>query len=100
MAGSDWCHFAVRLERSPLHRDLKGGRLGYEDEKYAYLVVSSRPPTARAARLVRSPRPHKGHVRVVACEAEGLRERVISRRDGDLYKQARGARWGDTLPLD
>jgi ribosomal protein RSM22 (predicted rRNA methylase) len=97
MAGSDWCHFSVRLERSALHRDLKGARLGYEDEKYSYLVVSASPGPRGAARLVRSPRHHKGHVRLVLCEADGLAERVVSRRDGELYKQARDARWGDRL---
>ena len=55
MAGSDWCHFAVRLERTSLHRELKGARLGYEDEKYAYIVVSPHLPPPPAARLVRSP---------------------------------------------
>ncbi|MGA2528840.1 MAG: small ribosomal subunit Rsm22 family protein [Acidimicrobiales bacterium] len=99
MAGSDWCHFAVRLERSALHRDLKGARLGYEDEKYSYLVVSHIPAPTRAARLVRSPRPHKGHVRLELCEAGGLTERVISRRDGELYRRARDARWGDRMEL-
>ena len=97
MTGSDWCHFAVRLTRSSLHRELKGAQLGYEDEKYAYLVVSRAPPPAPMARLVRSPRPHKGHVRVLLCEPDGLHERVISRRDGELYKRARAARWGDRL---
>jgi len=100
MVGSDWCHFAVRLERSALHRDLKAARLGYEDEKYSYLVVSPSPPSAPAARLVRSPRPHRGHVRLVLCETDGLTERVISRRDGELYRRARDARWGDRLELD
>lgn len=99
MSAPDWCHFAVRLERSPLHRELKGAKLGYEDEKYAYLVVSSEPVLAGEARLVRAPRQHKGHVRLLVCEAGGLHERVVSRRDGDLYKRARGAKWGDRLPL-
>ena len=97
MIGSDWCHFAVRLGRSPLHRDVKGGRLGYEDEKYSFLAVSAVRPAASAPRLLRSPRLHKGHVRVRLCETDGLHERVISRRDGELYKQARAARWGDRL---
>jgi ribosomal protein RSM22 (predicted rRNA methylase) len=99
MAGSDWCHFAVRLERSSLHRELKRARLGYEDEKYSYLAVSASRPSAPVARLVRSPRPHKGHVRLWLCEAGGLDERVITRRDGEVYRRARGARWGDHLDL-
>ena len=99
MTGSDWCHFAVRLERSGLHRDLKGGRLGYEDEKYSYLAVSSSAPGGRAPRLVRSPRQHKGHVRLQLCEVGGLNERVVSRRDGEVYKRARAARWGDRLAI-
>lgn len=97
MEGSDWCHFAVRLERSSLHRALKGAKLGYEDEKYSYLAVSASPPCGPVARLVRSPRPHKGHVRLWLCEAGGLTERVISRRDGEIYKRARQARWGERL---
>jgi ribosomal protein RSM22 (predicted rRNA methylase) len=100
MEGSDWCHFAVRLERSGLHRDLKAARLGHEDEKYSYLSVSSSGPFAPAPRLVRSPRPHKGHVRLVLCEPGGLFERVISRRQGELYRRARDLRWGDRFQLD
>ncbi len=100
MAGSDWCHFAVRLERSNLHRELKGARLGYEDEKYSYLAVSASRPCVPVARLVRSPRLHKGHVRLWLCEAGGLDERVISRREGEVYRRARAARWGDRLELN
>jgi ribosomal protein RSM22 (predicted rRNA methylase) len=100
MEGSDWCHFAVRIDRSALHRDLKGARLGYEDEKYSYLVASREHARTPVARLVRSPRLHKGHVRLVVCEAAGLNERVVSRRDGELYRCARDARWGDRLKID
>ena len=69
-------------------------RLGYEDEKYAYLVVSPAPLAARQARLVRSPRRHKGHVRLVCARTGGFDERVVSRRDGELYKQARSVPLG------
>ena len=47
--GANWCHFAVRLARTSLHRDVKGARLGYEDEKYSFLVVSP-DPSATAPR--------------------------------------------------
>jgi ribosomal protein RSM22 (predicted rRNA methylase) len=99
MEGSDWCHFAVRLTRSPVHQSAKQARLGYEDEKYSYLVVSRHPPAGPVARLVRSPRTHKGHVRLWLCEADGLNERVVSRRDGEVYKRARSARWGDRMDI-
>lgn len=100
MAGTDWCHFAVRLERSSLHRELKRARLGYEDEKYSYLAVSASRPSVPVARLVRAPRSHKGHVRLFLCEAGGLGERVISRSDGEIYRRARAACWGDRLELN
>ncbi|HLN06188.1 MAG TPA: small ribosomal subunit Rsm22 family protein [Acidimicrobiales bacterium] len=99
MEGADWCHFAVRLPRSTLHRDAKGAVLGYEDEKYSYLAVSRHPPERPFARLVRSPRPRSGHVRVWLCETGGMHERVFSRRDGELYRRARATRWGDRLDL-
>jgi ribosomal protein RSM22 (predicted rRNA methylase) len=56
-ADGDWCHFAVRLPRSSLHRRLKGGELSYEDEKFSFVAVSrDGAATAGAhARILRRP---------------------------------------------
>ena len=102
--GEDWCHFAARVSRSSLHRQVKGGSLAYEDEKFSY-VAAVRPPAADSpvvpapARVVRRPQIRKGQVLLDLCEAdERLRRTTVTKRHGDLYKAARDAEWGDAWP--
>ncbi|MFD3620806.1 small ribosomal subunit Rsm22 family protein [Streptomyces sp. NPDC058676] len=97
--GEDWCHFSARVSRSSLHRQVKGGSLPYEDEKFAY-VAAARFPTAPApSRVVRRPQIRKGQVLLDLCEPEGrLTRRTITKRHGDLYKAARDTDWGDAWP--
>lgn len=103
MAGiDDWCHFAVRLERSWLHRYAKAGSLGFEDEKFAY-VVASRPTVPRANRpenrVLRHPRKRKGHLTLALCTGEGtLSDQVVSKARGAIYRAARRTGWGDEWP--
>lgn len=93
--GSDWCHFSARIERSRLHRQLKEGSLGYEDEKFSYLVVSKDPLPHAENRIVRHPMKGSGHVRLNLCTKEGsLAERVVTRSDKESYRNARDAEWG------
>ena len=93
----DWCHFAIRLPRSKLHRQAKGVELGYEDEKFSYAALSREPVPPAAARIIRQPQLRSGHVNLVTCEPDGTHERTISRKQGALYKEARSAAWGDPL---
>jgi ribosomal protein RSM22 (predicted rRNA methylase) len=93
----DWCHFAVRLERSRLHRQLKHAALGYEDEKFSYVVAARRPGRPALRRLVARPTPHSGHVVLRLCERDGLATRTCTRREGARFKEARRAKWGDGL---
>ncbi|MFL6078525.1 MAG: small ribosomal subunit Rsm22 family protein [Ornithinibacter sp.] len=92
----DWCHFAVRLDRSALHRRVKGGRLGHEDEKFSYVIATrDRLPTA-AARVLRHPVTRKGLVQLEVCDSAGSAQRlVVTRRDPIAYRAARDVSWGD-----
>ncbi|WP_377639660.1 small ribosomal subunit Rsm22 family protein [Oryzobacter terrae] len=95
----DWCHFAVRLDRSALHRRVKAGALGHEDEKFSY-VLASRDPLPRAqARVLRHPVRRKGLVQLDLCDTRGSTTRVVvTRRDPTAYRSARDASWGDAWP--
>lgn len=91
----EWCHFAVRLERSSEHRRLKGGALGYEDEKFSYLAFTKQARRRAATRIVRHPRTHPGHIKLTLCAAEGLVERTVTKSDKAAFRAARRANWGD-----
>jgi ribosomal protein RSM22 (predicted rRNA methylase) len=94
-ATGDWCHFAQRLERTSLHRLVKGGELGHEDEKFSYVAAGREAVAPPRARIVRHPRKHSGHVQLTLCTAEGLRIQTVTKSQRQPYKQARGAAWGD-----
>jgi len=95
-AAGDWCHFSQRVERTSQHRQLKGGALGYEDEKFSYLVAAKSAAPSAGARIVRHPGKHSGHVKLVLCTAEGkIENRTVTRSNKDAYKRARKADWGD-----
>lgn len=98
MEKDDWCHFAERLERSAFHMAVKEVSLGYEDEKYSYIAVAKTPAELPEARILRHPQKHKGHIGFTLCAQEGLEQRIISRRLGELYKQSRKLEWGDVFP--
>ncbi|MEU0069249.1 small ribosomal subunit Rsm22 family protein [Streptomyces sp. NPDC006332] len=97
--GEDWCHFSARVSRSSLHRQVKGGSLAYEDEKFAYVAAARFPVAPAPSRVVRRPQIRKGQVLLDLCETdEGLSRRTVTKRHGDLYKAARDADWGDDWP--
>ncbi|MEU6085770.1 small ribosomal subunit Rsm22 family protein [Streptomyces sp. NPDC047085] len=97
--GTDWCHFSARVSRSSLHRQVKGGSLAYEDEKFSYVAATRLPARPAPARVVRRPQIRKGQVLLDLCEAdERLRRTTVTKRHGDLYKAARDADWGDAWP--
>jgi ribosomal protein RSM22 (predicted rRNA methylase) len=97
--GTDWCHFSARVSRSSLHRQVKGGSLAYEDEKFSYVAAARFPVAPAPSRVVRRPQIRKGQVLLDLCETEpSLRRTTVAKRHGDLYKAARDAHWGDAWP--
>lgn len=91
---SDWCHFTQRIPRTALHRQMKQAALGYEDEKFSYLIISRHPADAAsiANRIIKHPLKRKGHVIMDTCTSEGnTQRRMLTGKDRTAYA------WGDLL---
>ncbi|MFH8515801.1 small ribosomal subunit Rsm22 family protein [Streptomyces gelaticus] len=97
--GTDWCHFSARVSRSSLHRQVKGGSLPYEDEKFSYVVATRFGTEPVPARITRKPQIRKGQVLLDLCTRdEALRRATVTKRHGELYRAARDVAWGDEWP--
>ncbi|MFD4663664.1 small ribosomal subunit Rsm22 family protein [Streptomyces halstedii] len=97
--GTDWCHFSARVSRSSLHRQVKGGSLSHEDEKFSYVAATRFPTGPVRARVTRKPQLRKGQVLLELCTRdEGLRRATVTKRHGELYRAARDTAWGDPWP--
>ena len=96
LQSGDWCHFAVRVDRSKLHKILKGGDLGYEDEKFSYLVALRDPPPEppRFSRILRHPRIETKSISLTLCTPEGIAPLVVRAQDKPAFRAARKADWG------
>lgn len=92
---NDWCHFSQRVNRSALHRQLKAGHLGYEDEKFSYIAASKMPVPSAQSRVLRHPTRRPGHTQLQLCTLDGIQERTITRRDKPNWKRVRKTNWGD-----
>ncbi|MDJ1158676.1 small ribosomal subunit Rsm22 family protein [Chelatococcus sp. SYSU_G07232] len=96
----DWCHFSRRVARSRLHRLAKAAEVPWEDEKFAYVAVSRRPPSAppSQARILAPPRSGSGRIDLKLCTQDGrIEERRLTRREGEVFRTARRLGWGDAL---
>jgi ribosomal protein RSM22 (predicted rRNA methylase) len=98
MAEGNWCHFAQRVARSRLHRQVKGGELSYEDEKFAFVGVARMRGTAIEGRVIRHPQVRPGHITIELCTPRGLTSTVVTRKERARFRQARALRWGSAVP--
>jgi len=101
MGEGDWCHFAQRVARSKLHRQVKGGALAYEDEKYTYVALTrTGVGSPIAGRVLRHPQVRPGRITLELCAPDGLEKTTVTRADPRRWREARDITWGDALTLD
>ncbi len=97
MENGDWCHFACRVQRTRLHKQLKGGDAAYEDEKFAYLAVVRERCKPAENRILRHPQVRKGHIMLTLCTQSCIQMRTVTKKDGGIYKLAKDASAGDPI---
>ncbi len=96
IVGDDWCHFSVRVPRSRLHKQLKGGEVPYEDEKFCFIAAAHGDTFPCSRRILRKPFIESGRVTLTLCSEAGISTELITRKN-DLFKTARKADTGDKI---
>lgn len=97
LLSDDWCHFSARAARSKLHKQLKGGDAPYEDEKFCYIAAARGNVEPCAARVIRHPKIESGKITLPLCTANGITQKIVTKKDGALFKKARKTDWGEEL---
>lgn len=95
LSDDDWCHFTARVSRTKLHKQLKGGDVPYEDEKFTYIAAVRTNAQPCKARILRHPKIESGKITLKLCTAEGITEKIITKKDGTLFKKARKSDCGN-----
>lgn len=95
--GAGWCHFSVRLERSKMHRQIKGGTLGYEDEKYCYVIASKEPSKKKLFTILDTPKIEKHRALFNLCTPDGQKIFECKANNKELFKSLKKKGWGEML---
>lgn len=91
----DWCHFTARIQRTKIHKALKGGEAPYEDEKFSYIAVARDKCDTCSARVLRHPKKESGKITLKLCTETGLETRLVTKRDKAQFKIARSLNAGN-----
>jgi len=94
----DWCHFATSVMRPDFQKRAKRGKLGWEVEKYAYLIVSRVPAEHPQGRIVRRPIKGSGHIIFDVCTQGKLVRQTFSKSQSN-YTQYKKKEWGEPVDL-
>ncbi len=73
----------------------------WENEKFIYLAAVRETVDEVEVRVIAPTRVGGGKVSVKLCKDDGrAEERLLTKRDGDLFRWARRADWNDALLKD
>lgn len=106
LAGKNWCHFSKRVARSSLLRQMKGGELAYEDEKFSYLIISRseaisaglNPAEGAWKRVLRHPKILKNQRVFQVCDGHDTQTISLTKgKDKEAYKASKKLNWGDLI---
>lgn len=95
----DWCQFACRIQRNKIHRKLKDGSSPFEDEKYSYIAFSKDIVEKAPNRILRHPIINKGFSEYKVCMEDEIKNIKLSKKDGNIYKEAKKKGAGDFLNI-
>ena len=78
------------------HKLAKGADVPFEDERYSCVAVSrALVDHAGRARIIKPVLEAKPGSTLPLCDAAGLRNAFVARRDKDAFRAARRKDWGD-----
>ena len=98
MPEDDWCHSTCRVARTKIHKLLKNGDVPYEDEKFSYIAVCKETIEKKDfARVLRHPKIESGKITLQVCSKEGISERIVTKKEKDLFKIARKVKCGESI---
>lgn len=96
IAENDWCHTTCRVARTKIHKILKNADVPYEDEKFSYIAVSKNDiEKADYSRVLRHPKIESGKITLQICTKSGISEKIVTKKEKDLFKIARKLKCGD-----
>jgi len=99
MSRNDWCHFYVRVKRSKTHKYLKGAKLGYEDEKFSYVIATKEKVKLPKSRILRFINKSNKEITLPLCIDGKFIYEKISKKDENKYKIAKKLNWGDVFDV-
>ena len=95
---NDWCHFTCRVQRSKIHKQVKGAESPYEDEKFTYSAfIRTVPYQVCVQRIIRHPIIQEKKLSMQLCTNNGIELKSLYKKDGEIYKKAKKLGIGDAL---